>query len=80
MIQKHYLTTILKLLTLKIFTIMSNKNDEPSDWLFIEMGKVAFAKDKEVTLGMRFVALMASGGMMILEPPLKLINKIRGED
>ena len=59
---------------------MSRKDDEPSDWLFIELGKVAFAKDEEVTLGMRVVSLMASGGMMILEPPLKLINKIRGED
>lgn len=74
------LNAILKLLTPLNFIDMSKKDDEPSDWMFIELGKVAFAKDEEVTLGMRVVSLMASGGMMILEPPLKLINKIRGED
>ena len=74
------LNAILKLLTPLNFIDMSKKDDEPSDWLFIELGKVAFAKDEEVTFGMRVVSLMASGGMMILEPPLKLINKIRGED
>lgn len=57
-----------------------SKNDEPSDWLFIEVGKVAFAKDEEVTLGMRALSLMISGGLLFLEPPVKLINKIRGED
>lgn len=52
------------------------KSFDKGSWLFPEFFKIAVSTDKDVDLGMRVISVMAGTGLLILEPVVKVCNKL----
>jgi len=52
------------------------KNDEGGGWLFPEFFKVTFSSDGDVGLGMRLYSAMVGAGLIIVEPVVKVCDKL----
>lgn len=49
---------------------------DKGSWLFPEFFKLAVSKDKDVDLGMRTISVMVGAGLLIIEPVVRVCDKL----
>ena len=51
-------------------------NLDKKSWLFPDFFKVAIRKDESVGLDMRFYSLLVGTGLLVVEPAVKIFDKL----